>query len=243
MSSLHTAQWWCPLLQVLYKLNRMEQDRTFRLEARLMIDRWRSLFFWGGVNSGSEAALSERQKGENVIKTFWPDLLNSQSNAELDRLGGEPFQSLTEQNRPSQSFFFQVFLLTFVVWVGSISKEIEELIDGSMRTCLQLVHAKREGEKEKDKKVWRKWDRWRILSRDSTSKHLIIRDSQTVQDTIPDLHPSWSKHAASHILTPCSKLHDVLWPCLQTAKNPVVTLDSKVSKRYFNKWLQRSYLL
>lgn len=46
-----------------------ESNRTFRLEARLMIDRWRSLFFWGGVNSGSEAALSERQKGENIIKT------------------------------------------------------------------------------------------------------------------------------------------------------------------------------
>lgn len=34
---------------------------TFRLEARLMIDRWRSLFFWAGVSSGSEAALSKWQ--------------------------------------------------------------------------------------------------------------------------------------------------------------------------------------
>lgn len=31
---------------------------TLRLDARLMMDRWRSLFLCAGVNSGREAALS-----------------------------------------------------------------------------------------------------------------------------------------------------------------------------------------
>lgn len=40
---------------------------TLRLEAKLMIDRWRSLFLCAGVNSGREAALStaaRMEKGE-----------------------------------------------------------------------------------------------------------------------------------------------------------------------------------
>lgn len=150
--------------------NWAELKRTFRLEARLMIERWRSLFFWEGVNSGSEAALSERQKDRNVIKTrirepaSYPDLtielFHIQGNGELDRLVWEPDRA--ELTESKLFFFFFVFLLTFVVRVGSISKEIEELIDGSMRTCLQLVQG-RGGEKKRDKKVWRKWNRQCML--------------------------------------------------------------------------------
>lgn len=35
---------------------------TFRLDARLMMERWRSLFLWAGVSSGREAALSTQTK-------------------------------------------------------------------------------------------------------------------------------------------------------------------------------------
>lgn len=96
--------------------NWAELKRTFRLEARLMIERWRSLFFWEGVNSGSEAALSERQKDRNVIKTrirepaSYPDLtielFHIQGNGELDRLVWELDRAeLTE----SKLLFFSSF--------------------------------------------------------------------------------------------------------------------------------------
>lgn len=39
-----------------------EKKQTLRLEAKLMIDRWRSLFLCAGVNSGREAALSAARK-------------------------------------------------------------------------------------------------------------------------------------------------------------------------------------
>lgn len=40
------------------KTGRQKKIQTLTLEAKLMIDRWRSLFLCAGVNSGREAALS-----------------------------------------------------------------------------------------------------------------------------------------------------------------------------------------
>lgn len=52
----------------------VKRTSTLRLDARLMMDRWRSLFLCAGVNSGREAALSmaadkkriKRQSGKNI---------------------------------------------------------------------------------------------------------------------------------------------------------------------------------
>lgn len=58
-------------------------------------------------------------------------------------------RTFPESDRAEPTKAKKKFLLTFVVRVGSISKKIEELIDGSMRTCLQLVQVKkREGGEE-----------------------------------------------------------------------------------------------
>lgn len=78
-----TVIWWLQKLDVLHFIctvsvkpaKRKEWPSTLRLEARLMMDRWRSLFLCAGVNSGREAALStaadKNMKRKKKKKSQW----------------------------------------------------------------------------------------------------------------------------------------------------------------------------
>lgn len=143
---------------------------TFRLEARLMIDRWRSLFLWAGVSSGSEAVLSKWQTHNKLtyITTIHTagrktaDYINAlvkTGNTTQARESRVPLTGVNLFSKAKGSMYSLILnqsgertsasggqylvtsfvvMVTFIVAVGSIRKKIQELVDWSMGTRLQL---------------------------------------------------------------------------------------------------------
>lgn len=79
-----------------------EKEQTLRLEAKLMIERWRSLFLCAGVNSGREAALSAGAR--NRMRK------NSHSNVSVCKCHFAAGQRVT--HNPRTTYYFEVLCYT-----------------------------------------------------------------------------------------------------------------------------------